>query len=176
MYRKNNTKDKKEFMMNILKQILKRALRQRGFEIVSDDCRKHPGTEVKLPRRGSKHAAAYDLFSPIDIIIQPGMKVLIFTDIKAYCKKKELVIINVRSSMGRHPVMLANTTGWIDSDYYGNVVNDGNIGVNLYNIGKEPYVIKKGDRIAQAMFAPFLVSNNCNTEDERIDGFGSTGI
>ncbi len=49
------------------------------------------------------------------------------------------------------------------------------MGINLLNLGKEPYIIKKGDRIAQAMFIPFLVSDNCNTEEERIGGFGSTG-
>jgi len=105
-------------------------MRTRGFEIVTDEKRKHPQEDIQLPTRGSKHA---------------------------------------------HPVLMANAQGWVECDYYNNPKNDGNLGINLLNLGKEPYIIKKGDRIAQAMFIPFLVSDNCNTEEERIGGFGSTG-
>ena len=70
--------------------------------------------------------------------------------------------------------MLANTSGWIDSDYYENENNDGNIGIFLLNISEEPYVIKKGDRIAQGAFFNFLVADNGNTETQRTGGFGST--
>ena len=70
--------------------------------------------------------------------------------------------------------MLANTQGWIDSDYYSNSSNDGNIGIFLKNISDEPYVIKKGDRVGQGMFLSFLVSDNGNTDEIRTGGFGST--
>lgn len=150
-------------------------MRVRGFEIVKDEKRKHPQAEIQLPTRGSIHAIAYDLYSPIDVIIEPMEKQLIWTDIKAYFQPGEALIINVRSSMGKHPVIMGNAQGWVECDYYNNPENDGNLGINLLNLGKEPYVIKKGDRIAQAMFIPFLVSDNCNTEEERVGGFGSTG-
>lgn len=150
-------------------------MRKRGFEIVIDEKRKHKEENIQLPTRGSKHSIAYDIYSPIDTVIQPMEKELIWTDVKAYFGTNEALIINVRSSMGSHPMLMANAQGWVECDYYNNPKNDGNLGINLLNLGKEPYVIKKGDRIAQAMFIPFLESDNCNSEEERKGGFGSTG-
>ena len=100
---------------------------------------------------------------------------MIWSDVKAYFKDDEALIINVRSSMGKQPIMLANTQGWIESDYYSNSDNDGNLGINLFNLGKTPYVIKTGDRIAQCMFINRLDSDNGNTDDVRTGGFGSSG-
>ena len=70
--------------------------------------------------------------------------------------------------------MLANTSGWIDSDYYSNESNDGNIGIFLMNISDETQVIKKDDRIAQGMFIQYLVADTGNTDAARTGGFGST--
>lgn len=71
--------------------------------------------------------------------------------------------------------MLANTAGWIDADYYNSKNEDGNIGVFLKNISDETLVINKGERIAQGAFFNFLVSDNGNTDEERVGGYGSTG-
>ena len=71
--------------------------------------------------------------------------------------------------------MLANTQGWIESDYYSNSDNDGNIGIRLFNLGATPYEIKAGDRIAQGMFIKYLVADNGNTDVKRQGGFGSSG-
>lgn len=150
-------------------------MRKRGFEVVVDEKRKHPQAEIQLPTRGSKHSIAYDIYSPIDTVILPMEKELIWTDVKAYFGTNEALIINVRSSMGSHPMVMGNSQGWVECDYYNNPKNDGNLGINLLNLGKEPYIIKKGDRIAQAMFIPFLESDNCNSDEERLGGFGSTG-
>ena len=86
----------------------------------------------------------------------------------------EALILNVRSSMGGK-FMLANTSGWIDSDYYENENNDGNIGVFLLNISDEVQHIEIGSKIAQGMFTNFLVADNGNTDTVRSGGFGSTG-
>lgn len=150
-------------------------MRKRGFEVVVDEKRKHPQAEIQLPTRGSKHSIAYDIYSPIDTVILPMEKELIWTDVKAYFGTNEALIINVRSSMGSHPMVMGNSQGWVECDYYNNPKNDGNLGINLLNLGKEPYIIKKGDRIAQAMFIPFLESDNWNSDEERLGGFGSTG-
>ena len=162
--------------MNIIKRLFKRTpKRTRGFEVVADDYRQHPSVDIRLPERGSKHAVAYDIYSPIDVIIAPKKKVLIWTDVKAYCLEDEGVFLNVRSSMGNSLIALANTIGWVESDYYNNAKNDGNLGLNLYNMGEESYVIKKGDRIGQAMFQKILVADNGNTDKKRAGGFGSSG-
>lgn len=60
-------------------------------------------------------------------------------------------------------------------DYFGNVDNDGNIGVFLLNISDDIQYIYRGDRIAQGMFINFLITDDDNTDTERIGGFGSTG-
>ena len=144
----------------------------RGFEIVKDFMRKTTET-ILLPTKGTKRAMAYDFYSPIDLIIKPGEIGKIWTDVKAYMQEDECLILNVRSSQGGK-VMLANTSGWIDSDYYENESNDGNIGIFLKNISNEDYVIHKGDRIAQGSFFKFLTADNGNTDKKRTGGFGST--
>ena len=146
----------------------------RYFELVKDKYRKSTG-EVILPKRATKSSVAYDFYSPIDITIPPMTSVMIWTDIKAKFNENEALLINIRSSMGKQPVMIANTQGWIESDYYSNPDNDGNIGIRLFNLGTEPYVIKAGDRIAQGMFIKYLEADNGNTDTERQGGFGSSG-
>ena len=105
----------------------------RYFELVKDKYRKSTG-EVILPKRATKSSVAYDFYSPIDITIPPMTSVMIWTDIKAKFNENEALLINIRSSMGKQPVMIANTQGWIDSDYYSNSDNDGNIGIRLFNL------------------------------------------
>jgi dUTP pyrophosphatase len=150
-------------------------MRCRGFEIVEDAFRKHPNVDIQLPKRGTSRAMAYDFFSPIEVELQPGEKMLIFTDIKAYMQDGEALILNPRSSMGKLDLTFANTQGWIDADYYGNESNDGNIGIYLKNNGKEVVKINIGDRIGQGAFIPFLVADNGNTKELRKGGYGSTG-
>ena len=146
----------------------------RYFELVKDKYRTSTG-EVILPKRATKSSVAYDFYSPIDITIPPMTSVMIWTDIKAKFNENEALLINIRSSMGKQPVMIANTQGWIDSDYYSNPDNDGNIGIRLFNLGNTSYVVKSGDRIAQGMFVKYLVADNGNTDCVRKSGFGSSG-
>ena len=146
--------------------------RTRGFEVVKDEMRKTTG-EIILPTRGTSKAMAYDFYANDDYVVAPGEIAKVWTDVKAYMGDNECLILNVRSSMGGR-FMLANTAGWIDSDYYSNENNDGNIGVFLKNIDTVAQVINKGERIAQGAFFNFLVADNGNTDTVRNGGFGST--
>lgn len=80
-----------------------------------------------------------------------------------------------RSGHGfKHGVRLSNCTGIIDSDYRGELM------VKLHNDGDEPFIVKKGDRIAQAMIVPveqvsFDVVDYLSGTDRGDGGFGSTG-
>lgn len=150
-------------------------MKQRGFEVVVDEMRRHKAENIQLPTRGTSRAMAYDFYSPIDLEIEPNKIGKVWTDVKAYMRDNECLILNVRSSQGGK-VMLANSQGWIDSDYYSNESNDGNIGIFLKNIGDEVFVIKKGDRIAQGAFFNFLIADTGNTDSKRVGGFGSTGV
>ena len=144
----------------------------RGFEVVREDMRRTSG-DVKLPTRGTKKAMAYDFYANDNYNVKPNEIAKIWTDVKAYMGDNECLILNVRSSMGGK-FMLANSQGWVDSDYFSNESNDGNIGVFLKNISDKPIEILKGERIAQGAFFNFLVADNGNTDNERVGGFGST--
>lgn len=145
----------------------------RFFKVVSNEHRHNDG-EIKLPTRATEHSAGYDFYSPVDATIEPHKSVMIWTDVKAHMYHDNLLLINVRSSMGKHPIMIANTQGWIDADYYENTDNDGNIGIRLFNLGDTPYEIKIGDRIAQGVFIKYGTVVNDNTTTTRSGGFGST--
>ncbi len=147
----------------------------RQFEVVKPEFRKHPNVELKAPKRATKCSAGYDLYSPIDVQIAPQTSKLIWTDFKAQFNPNEVMFLVVTSGMGKKGVMLANTIGVIDSDYYGNESTDGNLGINLYNYGTNPYVIQAGDKIGQAIFTNFLtVDNEEEITTVRTGGFGST--
>lgn len=146
----------------------------RYFEVVKDEFRKNEG-EIKLPTRSSEHSAGYDFYSPADITIQPNEMAMIWTDVKASMYYDNALIIIPRSSMGKHPIMISNTVGLIDSDYYSNSDNDGNIGFRLFNLGKTPYEIKAGDRIGQGVFLKYGTVKDDKTITKREGGFGSSG-
>jgi dUTP pyrophosphatase len=148
----------------------------RGFEIVRDDARKFTDQAIQLPTRGSKIAAGYDFYTPQSFTIPAGKTFVVWTDVKSYMQEGEVLKLYVRSSIGiKRGLVLANGTGIIDADYYGNPSNDGNIGIALFNCRDQEVTIEAGERIAQGLFQSFLVADNGNTDSERAGGMGSTG-
>lgn len=147
----------------------------RYFEVVKDKHRKNGG-EIKLPTRATKGSAGYDFYSPISVDIEPMCSQMIWTDVCSKFEDDEVLLINVRSSMGKQPVMIANTQGIIDPSYYGNPDNGGNIGIRLFNLGKTIYTVHAGDRVAQGMFIKYLTTDDDNTTAARVGGYGSTGV
>lgn len=145
---------------------------KRGFEMVNKNMRKQK--YFHMPTRGTKFSAGYDFYSPEEYIVKPNEIVKIWTDVKAYMRDNEFLMIDVRSSLGGK-FMLANTIGIIDSDYYGNPDNDGNIGIFLKNISEQTQIIKKDDRIAQGIFLEYFIADNDHYNSEiRKGGHGST--
>ena len=47
-------------------------MKQRGFEVVVDEMRRHKAENIQLPTRGTSRAMAYDFYSPIDLEIEPN--------------------------------------------------------------------------------------------------------
>lgn len=146
----------------------------RKFEPIREEMRKGE-IDVKLPTRASKYSAGYDFYSPIDIIIKPHTSELIFTNVKAMMQYDEVLLLAVRSSMGKVPIMLANNLGVVDCDYYSNESNDGNVGFRLYNASNEPYEIKVGDKIGQGMFMKYYTVDDDDSDGIRTGGYGSSG-
>ncbi len=149
--------------------------KKRGFEIAKgfEDC------NINLPKRSTKNSAGYDIEAAEDCIV-PTFKLgqkptLIKTGIKAYMESDEVLILANRSSNpGKKGLILANSIGVIDSDYYGNPDNDGHIMFAFYNIKQEDIEIKKGERIGQGIFQKYLTVDNDDAEGKRAGGFGST--
>ena len=145
---------------------------KRGFKIVKDNMRK--SNYVSIPKRATCNSAAYDFYCNDDYVVKPNEIIKIWTDVKAYMQSDEFLMLDVRSSMGGK-FMLANTIGIIDSDYYSNPDNDGNIGIFLKNISDIPQEINKGDKVAQGIFMKYLKVDNDNTTTKRVGGWGSSG-
>lgn len=150
--------------------------RQRGFEIAKG----FENANINLPVRKTKCSAGYDFEAAEDVVIpsfKKGMKpTLVKTGVKAYMQEDEVLILANRSSNpGKKGLVLANSIGIVDSDYYGNSDNDGHIMFSFFNIKEEDLEIKKGDTIGQGMFKKYLICDDDKAVAERTGGFGSTG-
>ena len=149
--------------------------RIRGFEIAKG----FENNGINLPERKTKYSAGYDVESAEDVIIpsfKKGMKpTLVKTGIKAYMQNDEyLMLCNRSSNPGKKGLILANSVGIVDADYYGNSDNDGLIMYAFYNFFAEDVQIKKGDVIGQAIFKKYEIIDSDNASGERVGGFGST--
>ncbi|XP_029987002.1 deoxyuridine 5'-triphosphate nucleotidohydrolase, mitochondrial isoform X2 [Sphaeramia orbicularis] len=125
------------------------------------------------PTRGSAKAAGYDLYSAYDYSIGPMDKAIVKTDIQIAVPHGCYGRVAPRSGLAaKHFIDVG--AGVVDEDYRGNV------GVVLFNFGKETFEVKKGDRVAQLVCEricyPDLEEQETLDETERgAGGFGSTG-
>ncbi|MBR6948766.1 MAG: dUTP diphosphatase [Bacilli bacterium] len=150
-------------------------MRQRGFEIAKG----WEDKEINLPVRKTKNSAGYDIEAAEDTLVPkfaPGVKpTLIPTGVKAYMQEDEVLYLYNRSSNPKKKgLVLANSVGVIDADYYGNPDNDGNIMFAFFNFKDEDILIKKGEAIGQGVFQKYLIVDDDKAEGERTGGFGST--
>lgn len=131
----------------------------------------------ELPKRETKYSAGYDFRSPIDFVLKPGESLKIPTGVKIAMNEGEMLMLVVRSSMGiKWNVRMCNQIGIFEKDYYNNESNEGHAFIKLENHGKEDYVVKVGDRIAQGIFTKFLtIDDEEKIERVRAGGIGSTG-
>lgn len=129
------------------------------------------------PRRNTKYSAGYDFISPIEIIVPAHEMAKIPTGIKAAMNDDEILYIYPRSSIGfKTGIRLSNTVGIVDADYYNNPDNEGHIFIKFFNPTDKDYQIHIGDKIAQGIFAKYLVvDDEEEIETERSGGLGSTG-
>ena len=147
----------------------------RGFEVAKGFEEKG----INLPIRKTKYSAGYDIEAAEDVIIpsfKKGMNpTLVKTGLKAYMKEDEVLLLYNRSSNPKKKgLILANSVGVIDKDYYENLDNDGHIMFAFYNIKEEDVQIKKGEAIGQGIFQKYLIVDNDEAQGERTGGFGST--
>ena len=132
--------------------------------------------EGQGPTYANEYAAGLDIRANNEkpIMIQPGEWADIPTELAVEIPKGYFGMVVPRSGLGfKYRLTLINDVGIIDSDYRGN------IGVRLLNEGVEPYMIIKGERVAQMVITPYtqvkLKRVDKLTQTERKGGFGSTG-
>jgi dUTP pyrophosphatase len=133
---------------------------------------------VTLPKYQTDHSAGLDLCACIDrdIILMPGERVLVPTGISIELPDGYEAQVRPRSGLAiNHGVTVLNSPGTIDPDYRGEVK------VILINLGKEPFVIKNGMRIAQMVISKFErveveVVEELSQTRRGEGGFGSTGV
>lgn len=129
---------------------------------------------ARLPMRQTPGSAGYDLYADVEeLTIQPGEICRVPTGIAiAISDIHAAAFIYARSGIAsKFGVSPANCVGVIDSDYRGEIQ------VPLMNHGKEPFVIRRGDRIAQLLFAPVFLPEllECESLDETARGAGGFG-
>lgn len=150
----------------------------RGFEICKGFEIKNP----KLPERSTTNSAGYDFTVIENQVIQPYSEVnvkptLVPTGIKAYMQPDEALFLYNRSSNPiKFGLVLANSVGVVDSDYYSNPDNDGHIMFAFYNFSGSPVKLERGMKIGQGIFQKYLKVDFDSTSGERKGGFGSTSI
>lgn len=133
-----------------------------------------PYDALKLPRRATAGSAGYDFFSPLDFTLAPGDTIKLPTGVRARIAPGWVLMLFPRSGLGfKYRVMLNNTVGVIDPDYFG-ALNEGHMFVKLYNAGEKPLHIAAGEALAQGVFLPFGITEDDEADGVRTGGFGST--
>jgi len=135
------------------------------------------GENLELPKYSTSGSAGCDLRAAIDadVVLAPGARALIPTGIAIAIPPGYEGQVRMRSGLAlKQGLTLLNAPGTIDSDYRGEVR------VILANLGSEPATLRRGDRIAQLVFAPVARARLERVAElpatERHDGgFGSTG-
>jgi len=135
------------------------------------------GATLPLPEPASPGSAGSDLRAAVeaDWTLAPGERRAVPTGMRIEIPAGYEGQVRPRSGLAlRHGVTVVNAPGTIDSDYRGEVM------VLLVNLGHEPFVIRRGDRVAQLIIAPvvrarFVEADDLDTSSRGEGGFGSTG-
>jgi dUTP pyrophosphatase len=133
------------------------------------------GADLPLPAYATDGAAGMDVVSAEDLTLAPGARHAVATGFAMAIPDGYEVQVRPRSGLAlKHGITCLNTPGTIDSDYRGEVK------VILANLGSEPFVITRGDRIAQLVPAPvqratFEMLDILPETARNAGGFGSTG-
>jgi dUTP pyrophosphatase len=140
---------------------------------------REPGCDdLPLPRYMSAGASGIDLCAAVaeDTTMPPGAVRLIPTGIRIAVPPGFEAQVRPRSGLAlRHGITVLNSPGTVDSDYRNEV------GVVLANLGREPFTVQRGMRIAQlvvsrAWRAEIVEVTELDQTERNLGGFGSTGL
>ncbi len=133
---------------------------------------------LPLPEAASAGSAGLDLRAAVetDVVLSAGGRAKIPTGLIVEIPEGWEGQVRPRSGLAhRHGVTLTNSPGTIDSDYRGEVQ------VLLVNLGEDPFVVSRGDRVAQLLLAPvvrvaWLEVEETDETERGGGGLGSTGL
>ena len=152
-------------------------------KVVQDFKEKHPSLDVSvdslpMPSRSTAKSSGYDFHLPCDCCIKANETLLIPTFIKVQLDDDKVLEVYPRSSYGiKKGLMLANTVGIIDADYYNNPDNEGHIMICLRNMTDKDIYLEKGDKFCQGIIKQYFLvdGDEYGVGVDRISGIGSTG-
>ncbi len=102
---------------------------------------------------------------------------LVSTGMKCQLDPGTYLELSVRSSCPlKYWLIMGNSVGIIDADYYNNPDNEGEIFFQMINLSPYDIQLKKGDIIGQGIIKPYLVTEDDAADGERVGGFGSTSV
>ena len=133
------------------------------------------GCENFCPKKAHPDDAGYDLCSRIDVEIAPMSGTAVPVGFAMELPSGYEAQIRPRSGLAaKHHITVTNSPGTVDANYRGEIK------AILYNLGKEPFIIQRGDRIAQMIICKLpeveLKEVAALSESDRgTGGFGSTG-
>ncbi len=133
----------------------------------------HPA--ARLPQRAHPGDAGADLFSVEEVTIPPGERCDVGTGLALAIPWGYAGFVQPRSGLSfKHGIMVVNSPGLIDAGYRGEVR------VSLYNSGRETFIVRVGERIAQLVVqrvedAEFVATVDLPDTVRGEGGFGSSG-
>ena len=133
--------------------------------------------DIPLPRYATEHAAGMDLCAAVeeDLTVKPGETVLIPTGFAIALPEGFEAQVRPRSGLAiKHSIGIMNAPGTIDADYRGEIK------VILTNFGREDFVVRRGERIAQMVIARhekalWVETSTLGETGRGAGGFGHTG-
>ena len=133
---------------------------------------------LPIPHYQTEHSAGVDLYAAVETeaVIDAGTWKLVPTGIASAIPVGYEGQVRPRSGLAlKHGIGMLNAPGTIDADYRGEV------GIILFNFSDEPFTVRRGDRIAQLVFAriekaEFVKVASLSGTDRGSGGFGHTGV
>lgn len=146
-------------------------------EPIVEICRLPHSAGLSLPAYATAGSAGLDLSAAVagEVVLEPGDRALIPTGLSIGLPTGFEAQVRPRSGLAlKHGVTVLNSPGTIDADYRGEV------GVILINLGREPFTVHRGERVAQMVIAPVARAALAETaslaaSERGSGGFGSTG-
>jgi len=142
--------------------------------------RSEKDADIPLPTRATPGSAGFDLRAALDgdLVLVPGQREAVPTGLAMGIPPGFEGQVRPRSGLAlKHGITLINSPGTVDSDYRGELL------IPLWNSSDTPYVVRRGDRVAQLIIAPVVAAElewvsdpgELDSTQRGSRGFGSTG-